>query len=98
MSDVKKFHGIVRMDGAGEVVCFCSYDEYLRNGCGCREKFNCPEAMIEITVIPGTRPLDRSLKPFREAEKSIQKISKNVSSIKKGLSRLERDMRKFTIK
>ena len=98
MSGIKKFHGIVRLDVGEEVICFCSYEDYLREGCVCKEKFNCPEAMIEITIIPGTRFSDNSLDPFKKAEKSIQKISKNISSIKKGVSRLERDMRKFPIK
>lgn len=95
MSETKKFHGIVKFNTLGEVECFCSYDEYLRKGCACREKFDCPEAMIEITTIPGTRPSDQELEPVKKAEKDIKK---SINSIKKGVSRLERDMRKFPIK
>ena len=59
MTENTKFHGIVKFNAVGEVDCFCTYEEYLRKGCACREQFNCPEAMIEITVIPGTRPSDQ---------------------------------------
>ncbi len=96
MSENKKFHGIVRLDpGTGEIICFCSYDDYLRKRCECRERFNCPEAMIEITVIPGTRPSDQTLAPLKEAKRNIQKVSKSMNSIKKGVSRLEREMKRF---
>jgi len=54
--------------------------------------------MVEVTVIPGTRPSDLALEPLRKAKRTIKKVSKNIDSIKKGVSRLERDMRKFPIK
>jgi len=54
--------------------------------------------MIEVTVLPGTRPSDQDLLPLKKAERNIKKVSKNIDSIKKGVSRLERDMRKFPIK
>ena len=98
MSESKQFHGIVKLNAAGEVVCFCSYDDYLRNACACREKYDCPEAMIEVTVLPGTRPSDQDLLPLKEMERDIKKVSKNINSIKRGVSRLERDMRKLPIK
>lgn len=98
MSGNKKFHGIVRFDATGETVCFCSYEEYLRKGCACRERFDCPEAMIEITVLPGTRPSDQKIEFLKKAERKIKKVSKSINSIKKGISRLERDMKKFPIK
>jgi len=98
MSESKKFHGIVRTDGNGNLVCFCSYEEYLRGVCGCREQFNCPEAMIEFTVLPGTKPSDQDLLPLKKAKRNIKKVTKNINSIKQGVSRLERDMRKFPIK
>ena len=98
MTENKKSHGIVRLNSDGKVVCFCPYDDYLRNRCVCRDKFDCPEAMIEVTVIPGTRPSDQDLEPLRKAERTIKKVTKNINSIKKGISRLERDMRKFPIK
>ncbi|KKM87810.1 hypothetical protein LCGC14_1265090 [marine sediment metagenome] len=79
-------------------MCFCTYDAYLRNRCVCRDKFDCPEAMVEVTVIPGTRPSEQDLAPLRKAERTIKKVTKNINSIKKGISRLERDMRKFPIK
>jgi len=98
MSEDKRFHGIVRLNAVGDVVCFCSYDDYLRNACACREKYDCPEAMVEVTVLPGTRPSEQALEPLKKAEREIKKVSKNINSIKKGVSRLERDMRKFPIR
>jgi hypothetical protein len=98
MSENKQFHGIVRLNVLGDVVCFCSYDDYLRNACACREKYDCPEAMIDVTVLPGTRPSEQALEPFKKAEREIKKVSKNINSIRKGVSRLERDMKRFPIK
>jgi len=98
MSENKKFHGIVRLDADGNVVCFCSYEDYLRGLSPCREKFDCAEAMVEVTVIHGTRPSDQELAPLKKVERTIKKVSKNINSIKQGVSHLERDMRKLPIK
>ncbi len=98
MSNSKKIHGVVRLDAVGEIVCFCSYDNYLRKRCVCRDHFDCPEAMIEITIIPGTRPSDQNLEPIQKLKRTVKKATRDINSIKKGVSRLERDMRRFPIK
>ena len=98
MSENKKVHGIVRVDENGDTVCFCSYEDYLRGVCGCRERFDCPEAMVDITVIQGTRPSDQDLLPLKKAKRNMKKVSKSINSIKQGVSRLERDMKKLPIK
>ena len=90
MSGNTKFHGIVRFDSTGEIVCFCSYEEYLRKGCACRERFDCPEAMIEITVLPGTKPSDRSMESLKKAGRKIKKVSKSINSIKWSFSSRKR--------
>ena len=98
MSENKKFHGIVRLNSVYEVVCFCPYEDRLSKEGACRDKYDCPEAMIEITPIPGTRPSDYILEPLKKAQRTMKKVSKNINSIKRGVSRLERDMRKFPVK
>lgn len=94
----KKFHGIVLIDKNDEIVCFCSYSDYLQGNCACREKYDCPEAFIEVTVIPGTRPSDK----IKQVVKNVKKASRDVlnntrrmnNSIKKGLAELEKSVRK----
>ncbi len=91
---IEKFHGIVNFNASGEVVCFCSYEEYLRGKCVCREENDCPEAMIEITVLPNSRPSQQSTqeikKAQRETTKALQKVTGQTNRIKQGVTRLER--------
>jgi hypothetical protein len=94
----RKFHCVLHLDDEGEVVCFCPYEEAVQGRCVCRDAYNCSEAMMEITIIPGTRPSDRDFEPLKKVEKAAKKVSKNLDSIKKGISRLERDMKKIPIK
>jgi len=90
----EKFHAIVRFDRNGEVICFCSYDEYLRGKCDCRDKHNCPEAMIDITVLPNSRPSEQEVKKVERAEKeiskSLKKAAEETNRIKQGVTRLEK--------
>ncbi len=87
---VEKFHGIVNFNAAGEVVCFCSYDEYLKGKCFCREKKDCPEAMIEITVIPSSQPLQKIKKVVKETNQALKKATAQTNRIKQGVTRLEK--------
>jgi hypothetical protein len=91
---VKNFHAIVRFDSQGELVCFCAYEDYLRGECGCREKYNCPEAMIDITVLPQSRPSERGLKKMtkvtKEANQAFKKVAEETNRIKQGVSKLEK--------
>ncbi len=90
----EKFHAIVRFDSNGEVICFCSYDEYLRGKCACRDNYNCPEAMIDITVFPNSRPSDQEVKKVeragKEINKALKKATEETNRIKQGVSRLEK--------
>lgn len=89
----EKFHGIVNMNSAGEVICFCSYEEYLRGKCVCREKHDCPEAMIEITVLPNSKPSEQSVQEIKKVQKqtsgALRKALAQTNQIKQGVSRLE---------
>jgi len=90
----EKFHAIVRFNTNGDLVCFCPYDNYLRGGCGCRDKYDCPEAMIEITVLPKSKPSEQTVNKIKKADKDITKSLKqtevSLNRIKQGVSRLEK--------
>ena len=93
----EKFHAIVRFDSQGEVVCFCSYEDYLRGQCECRDKYNCPEAMIDITVLPSSKPSEQGLQKVKKTAKEMTKTTKKVvaetNRIKQGLAQLEKNIR-----
>jgi len=90
----EKFHGIVNFNEAGEVVCFCSYEEYLRGKCVCRETKDCPEAMIEITVMPTSKPSEKGVREIKkvqkETTKALKKVTAQTNRIKQGVTRLEK--------
>ncbi len=87
-----EFRGIVNINDKGEVICFCSHTEALQGKCLCKNKDNCPEAMISIEVIPGTRPSEQGVKEVTRAKKSI---AKEVTKIKEGLAHLEKSVKKI---
>ena len=95
---MEKTHSIVNINSDGEVVCFCSYEEYLAGKCSCRNKYNCPEALISVEVIPGTRPSDQVTTKLKasstEMKKSLQGIESGAKKIKEGLTHLERSLSK----
>lgn len=88
------FRAIVNLDKDGDVTCFCPYENYLKGNCECRDKFDCPEAMIEITVLPKSRPSEQVSsgikKVTRELKNSDRTIKKANDRIKQGLSQLEK--------
>lgn len=86
-----EFRGVVNIDEKGEVVCLCSHKEVLQGKCICQKKENCPEAIISIDVIPGSRLSEKTQRP---ATKSKQTLVKDVAKIKEGLSRLEQAVKK----
>ncbi len=90
-----EFRGVVNINEAGEVVCFCSKQEELRGGCHCRKKYNCPDAIISIEVIDGTRPSDAAVKNL---DKVHLKAVKEVSKIKEGLANLEKSIKRTNFK
>lgn len=91
------FRAIVHLDDKGEILCFCPYDEYLRGQCVCRDKYDCPEAMIEVTVLPKSRPSDKSVQSAERAAKNLKKANQEVKKandrIKQGVDRLEKALR-----
>lgn len=92
-----RVHAIVNFDESGEVLCFCSYEEYAAGRCACRNTYDCPEAMIEIRVIPGTKPSEQIMSKIgaksRELKNNLRGIEKSASKIKEGLSNLEKSLK-----
>lgn len=86
-----EFRGVVNINDKGEVVCFCYEEEALRGRCVCQKKYDCPNALISIEVIPETRPSERGVKRVEQAK---EKVEKEVIKIKEGLSRLEAAIKK----
>lgn len=85
-----EFRGVVNINEEGEVVCFCSHKEVLQGKCSCQKKYNLPESLISIEVLPGTRPSERGVKKLEDAgEKAIREVNK----IKEGLTQLEKSIR-----
>lgn len=88
-----RFRAIVNLDHKGEILCFCPYDEYLQGKCVCREDYDCPEAIIEVNVLPKSRPSDKRVEEITKATKQVQKVDKELKKskdrIKQGVRRLE---------
>lgn len=88
------FRAIVNLDEDGDVTCFCPYDNYLRGHCECRDKFDCPEAMIEITVLPKSRPSEQAELGLKRVERELKNSEKTIKKandrIKQGLTQLEK--------
>jgi hypothetical protein len=92
-----EFRGVVNFDNKGELVCFCSYQEVLQGKCACRQRDDCPEALITVEVIEGTRPSEQI--GTEDVRKVSREMLKGVSKIKEGLAKFEKDVkwRKFRI-
>jgi len=86
-----EFRGVVNIDENGEVICFCSEKEALQGKCLCKDRDDCPDAIISIEVIQGTRPSESGVKKVVKAKDNIVK---EVIKIKEGLSRLEQAVKK----
>ncbi len=86
-----EFRGVVNINDKGEVVCFCSQEEALQGKCLCQNKDDCPEAIISIEIISGTRPSEKGIKKVAKAKEGV---AKEVIKIKEGLSRLEQAVKK----
>jgi len=92
------FCGVVRFDSNGQMVCFC-YEQDVKAGiCECQRKFDCPEAKIDISIIPGTRPSEiqgaEINRTNRDVENAIKSTVKSAEKIKEGLSQLEKAIKR----
>ena len=98
MSSVSSFRAIVNLDENGELLCFCPYDEYLRGQCECRDQYDCPEAFVEITVLPKSKPSEQQLRDIEKVSKELKKADRQIKRadhrIKQGVNRLEEAIRK----
>jgi hypothetical protein len=86
-----EFRGVVNINEQGEIVCFCSLEEALRGQCLCQNKYDCPEAIISVETLPGTKPSERGI---RQVVVDTERVAKEVTKIKEGLSRLEQAVKK----
>jgi len=77
----------VNFNDKGEVVCFCSHEEYLRGACTCKFTDDCPDAVISIDVIPGSRPSEMGP---RKVKKMLKGVVKETNKLKEGLAQLEK--------
>ena len=93
---MSEFKGVVNLNSKGEVVCFCSEEEYLRGSCTCKVTYDCPDAIIHIEVLEGTRPSELGVK---DVDKALVKVAKETTRIKEGLAELEKALkgRKFRV-
>ncbi len=86
-----EFRGVVNIDDRGNIICFCSHEEALQGKCICQKRDDCPEAMISVEVIPGSRPSERGVKKM---SKAASDVVKEVNKIKEGLAHLEKSIKK----
>lgn len=92
------FVGVVRLNEDGELLCFCYQKDVDAGLCDCQRRFDCPEARVEISIIPGTRPTEMEAAADDQAakllSKSVKDTIKSAESIKKGLAQLEKSIQK----
>ena len=95
---MEKRHVIANIDEDGDLICFCPYEDYLKGDCVCRDNADCPEAMIEITILPNSRPSQRGVQKVisevKKVEKQVKQVVKSTNRIKEGLNSLDRAMKK----
>ena len=95
-------HVILHTDAAGDIKCFCPYEEYLQGLCVCREKFDCPEAIIEFKILAGTKPSEQTGASLNKIERELKKtervIKQNTGKIKQGLASLEKAIQRSKFK
>ena len=91
-----EFKGVVNFNTKGEVVCFCAEKEVLQGKCRCKVRYDCPEAIINIEVIPGSKPSERAV---QDVEKSGKAVIQDFSKIKESLVKFEKSIKgtKFRI-
>lgn len=99
---MSRMHVILNTDATGDIKCFCPYEEYLQGLCVCREKFDCPEAIIEFKILAGTKPSEQvgaSLKKIdRDLKTTKRAIEQNTGKIKQGLASLEKAIQRSKFK
>ena len=92
------FVGVVRLNDEGEMLCFCYQKDVDAGLCDCRRRFDCPEARVEISIIPGTRPSEveaaATSQASRSLSKSVKDTVKGAEAIKQGLAQLEKSIQK----
>jgi len=99
---VKGMHVIINVGSDGDIKCFCPYEEYLQGKCECRDKYDCPEAILEVKTILGTRPSEQtSLKrnaADRELKTAERKIKRHTQKIKEATAKFEKSIKNIRFK
>ncbi len=97
-----RMHVILNTDATGDIKCFCPYEEYLQGLCVCREKFDCPEAIIEFKILVGTKPSEQTDATFnkinRDLKKTARVVEQKAGKIKQGLASLEKAIKRSKFK
>ena len=90
------FSGVVRLNAAGEVVCFCYDADVVSGDCACLNRFPCYQANVRVELL---NKLDT---PERELEKAVvgaaADAQRAAKKIKAGLSDLEQSIKKSRFK
>lgn len=92
-------HVILNLNSDGTIECFCPYTDYLRGDCACRDKFDCPEAIIDIKIVTGSRPSEKITGDLNKIERELKTTVRNARQqsrkIKQGLVGLEKAVGKL---
>lgn len=88
----------VRLDDEGDLLCFCHQQSPGKPISECQERYDCPEARIEVEVVAGTRPSEQILavtkQKNRELENTLAGTVKSAEKIKQGLLGLEKSIKR----
>lgn len=77
-----------------KVTCFCRKEEWEKQRYSCRNVYDCPEALVDFKVIPGTRPSDLPLAETRNAVNKLEEANRKIQNcsrvLKQGITALEK--------
>jgi len=78
----------------GKITCFCKLADWEREQYKCREIYDCPIAVLDVSILPNTRPSDEAKLGLKASEKKFLKgaaeLSKSIQKIKQGITSLEK--------
>jgi len=98
IENVEQLHSLVCIE-EGVVTCFCKLSDWKSKQYKCRVIYNCPEALLDVKVLPFTRPSDEIKASVNTAIKSITKSTAAFGAapnkIKQGIVGLEKAIEKL---
>ena len=90
-------HVLVNISPDGDVKCFCPYEEYLQIKGDCRSKFDCAEAILDVSTIAGSKPSEQIPTALSVTSRDVKKASGDIirqsRRIKEGLASFEKAVR-----